>query len=274
MSQSIFVHLSSFLDRIPKVYKEGPWHPFAFGLMGTLVYYLLSNVGTAAEDYASAEVISYAELQSDFLGENALQWLRLCIGLYQLVFTIWLCSRVGWFPLVTYTLTSWNVLTLRNLLSFLETSQIIQSPHLAVIARILRFPAVLMNSITCAIWWLACVPIMYTNFDKERRENFLKFNKSFALINVHLLNLPFAILEFVATGTSLTYFDLYCGLWATTLYALFYLNVLDPRGMHLYIVITPRTIYSVFTYSFVVAAHFLVYNQWNVLLPMFASIFK
>lgn len=274
MSQNIFVHLSSFLKRIPKVYKEGPWHPFAFGLIGTLLFYLLSNIGTALEDYAQTEVVSYKELQSDLLGHDGLQWLRLVMGLYQCIFTIWLISYTSWFPLVTYTITSWNVLTLRNLLSYVEASKIIEIPHLTFIARLLRFPAILMNSITCAIWWFACVPIMYTYFDKERREAFIKFNKSFALINVHLLNLPFAIMEFIATGTSMNYFDLYCGLWATTLYALFYLMVLDPRGIHLYIVITPRTVYSVFTYSFVVGAHFLIYNQWNTLLPILSSTLK
>jgi hypothetical protein len=64
----------------------------------------------------------------------------------------------------------------------------------------------------------------------------------------------------------MTFFDLWVALAVALLYCLFYLNVLDSRGLQYYIVFTPRTPLCAISYICVISAYCGFYNLWNYLL--------
>ena len=51
-------------------------------------------------------------------------------------------------------------------------------------------------------------------------------------------------------------------------YCLLYLNVLDPRGLHFYIIFTPRTAWCAISYALVLSAYYAFYQAWNHVLAM------
>ena len=182
------------------------------------------------------------------------------IGLYFLVFTLGAIYVVGPWPLVSYTITSWNVLTIR----LLSVSLSDWHPSLRIIARVLKFPAVLMSTVTCSVWWCVLVPVIYNLLEGQKaKSNFMKFNFSPFLLHIHGINLPVAVMDFLAYGSRLTFFDLYCSVAISYMYMLFYLNVLDPAGVQIYIIFTPRTRWSIITYGSMFMMHFLLWQVGN-----------
>ena len=134
------------------------------------------------------------------------------------------------------------------------------------LARLLRFPALAGTTVTFTIWWTILFPLIYFVSDHQHRIDFMKFNKSFLLINIHLLNMPLCAIEFILTNHKLVFFDLWIGFVVAYVYMLFYLNVLDPLGFHIYIILTPRTGYCVFIYSIVILVYLGCYFGWNSIL--------
>ena len=102
--------------------------------------------------------------------------------------------------------------------------------------------------------------------DSEARRKFSAFNRTFPLLNLHLFNLPLCAIEFMACAKCLTFFDLWAGLAISFIYIMFYLNVLDPLGLHFYIVFTPRTIYCVFPYAMILGFYWGLHHGWNYIL--------
>ena len=113
------------------------------------------------------------------------------------------------------------------------------------------------------IWWTALYPIIYYCLPKDKRTNFNQFNLSFSLINIHILNLPIAVIEFLWSNNRLRFVDLWMGILIAYIYVLFYLFILDTRGIHLYIILSPRTIYCSISYIIIMLLYYIVYLTWN-----------
>ena len=179
-----------------------------------------------------------------------------------------LVSSVGAWPLFSYTVTSWNLLAFRLLTSGLASAT--KSPLLAAVSLALRFPALVGACITVSVWWIVLVPIIYYLLkEPARRRGFLSFNFSPMLLNLHFLNLPIAMVDFLSSSTSthtLKFFDLWMGFIIMFIYILFYLNVLDPSGLQFYPVFTPRSPLVLATYPLVLVLYWLCHRQANVLL--------
>ncbi len=252
--------LRSFLDSVPQHYKEGRWAYEAH--LGVILIGIW-----IAFNYRSA-VASYHEGIADVDEPHAwsfegIEHIRLGIGLYFGLFLVGVIYLIGPWPLVSYTITSWNVLTVR----LLSVSLRDRHPLMGVVARVLRFPSLIMNSITCCVWWTVLVPVIYTLLPhKKAQKDFMKFNFSTFLLHIHGANLPVALMDFLVVPARLTFFDLYSAVAVSYLYMLFYLNVLDPAGIQMYIVFTPRTRWSLAIYSTIFAIHYFVWQSGNSLL--------
>jgi hypothetical protein len=133
-----------------------------------------------------------------------------------------------------------------------------------IIAQSLRFPALVGCTITVTVWWLILTPLIHTLLDDpKKRKGFWTFNLSPMLINVHGLNIVMAAIEFLyAKESSLNFFDLWISFVIVLAYMIFYLLVLDARGLHFYIIFTPRTPLCIFTYSAVLLVYYLFYKLW------------
>ena len=137
-------------------------------------------------------------------------------------------------------------------------------PWVVPLARLLRFPVLVQASITCSVWWVILVPTIWFMLPTKHRGGFVRFNSSFFLVNVHLLNFVLAAgADFYLAPEPFVPFDLLCGFVAAYAYGLFYLFVLDPRGIQLYIVFTPRVHACGFAYGALVALYFGFYAAWN-----------
>ena len=149
-------------------------------------------------------------------------------------------------PFCTYTVTGWTLLTLRYICSVVG---------LTSIASIIRFPSMCMATITVVVWWGVLFPAFMSMLDAEGKTGFLRFNKNGLLINLHLLNLPLALLDVYIHPRTLTLFDLWVAFLIAFLYMMFYVLVLDRRGIHIYIIFSPRTAFFAVSVAAVAAMY-------------------
>ena len=254
--------LLTFLDRVPEHYKTGNWaYEAHLGIMVVAVWIAFSYKG-AMDSYGQLSI--YEDIKDVvILSGLHLPYIYFGIGLYFFIFMAISLSVTGPWPLVSYTVSSWNVLTIRLLSLGLRDWH----PAFASLARILKFPALLMNTVTVTIWWMVLVPVIsYLLPGEKAKNNFKKFNLSPFLLHIHGINLPVAIFEFLGTGTRLTFFDLWAGVVGSFLYMLFYLNVLDPAGIQIYIPFTPRTRWSILLYLSIFSMHYMLWAGGNATL--------
>lgn len=215
----------------------------------------------------SAAASSYVATDYTNIPNGWIQTYRLLGGLYGIAASVLVYHTAGIWVLGSYTLTSWNLMSLRLFSSFLAGNAV---PGAGFIADLLRFPALVGCSITVSIWWIVLVPLIDFLLSKDKtpegREFFWKWNTSAMLINVHLINLPLVAIDFLASGVTMTFFDLWVALAVALLYCLFYLNVMDPHGLHFYIILTPRTALSSISYILILSGYYAFYKGWNHLL--------
>lgn len=251
----------SFLERVPAYLRKGPWTFEAYltiALFGAYIVYSHAN---------SDQCVYKPDLITDSF--SWLQTFRLIVGFYMLCFTIIFIRATGYFPLISYTMLSWNILTMRLLTAYLAASN--HSPSLLSLFRrvsaILKFPALVMNTVTVLVWWFILVPVIsYFMSDTKAKNAFSKFNRSVPLLNIHALNLPIAAAEFLWTGIRLEYPDMHSALVICFLYMMFYLLVLDTRGIQIYIIFTPRTRWCIVIFSLIPMLYLGTFASWNGLL--------
>jgi len=245
--------LLRFLDYVPVHYRKGPWHPFAHIIILSLVIFLLLTSEWAEETYSVLHKVE----------GTWTSWIRIGVGAYMWAVTGVLLGSAGWWPLASYTVTSWNILATRLLCS--GAASLTGNGSAIFVASMLRFPSLVGACITVSVWWTLLVPTIYLLLGKEpeRQKGFLRFNFSPLLLNLHLINLPIAVIDFLSTGAPFTFFDLWAGFTVALSYILFYLNVLDARGLHFYIIFTPRSAAVLISYPLVLALYYGVFRLAN-----------
>jgi len=265
----------AFLENIPLHLREGPWSPVAHLVLVIILGYIILTFEHAADSYDLLLRGGSSSSGSSSSGVTPawLQPYRLVAGLYGVGMTATVLATSGVWPLASYTLTSWNLATLRNLLAFVGGLGWAVSPQFQLAADVVRFPALVGCSITVTVWWLVLVPIIHVySGTPANRKRFWDFNGSFPLLNLHLFNLPLCATEFLFTGRCLSFFDLWAALAIAYLYVLFYLNVLDANGLHFYIVFTPRTVWCWAPYTIILLSYVGLYHGWNRVLSSTGSL--
>lgn len=227
----VLVHegsIKGYFDYVPRHLRVGPWASLATIYLVTIVAKLL---------YWMPQKTSF-HLDDEILSAHPIAYTTFWV--YNVAVFFWMNyvllssmrNRGPWI-LFTYTIQSWTMLTIRHGLSAL--APFLPRTHVLLwINEILRFPALATASITFFFWNFAIAPAIYFNFDTKRRREFLNFNLSFRLVQVHLFNIIFAIMNtIVVSARQFQFVDLWCGLAGAVGYALLYLLVLDRVGVHL-----------------------------------------
>ena len=123
---------------------------------------------------------------------------------------------------------------------------------LGIAGSALHFPAFVGAVVTFSIWNLILFPLLYF-FAKKRtsfmtRKQFLRFNFSFFMTNIHFFNLPLACVNVVfgCGARPLEDADLWLGFVVAALYSIVYLFGLDRLGLPP--IFNPRTAFSGISY--------------------------
>jgi hypothetical protein len=77
----------------------------------------------------------------------------------------------------------------------------------------------------------------------------------------------------ITSSRQLEFLDLWCALAGAIGYALLYLLVLDRFGVHLYPIFSPRTFWSVLSWSALLGTYFMVFYGWNEVILKWSPLF-
>ena len=136
-----------YLEKLPKNLQfliKGPWSPMAYII---LIIVTLSLMYTIPEAYDSFQE-SQSKTSTNTYNDIYLQSYRLILGLYCIYVTYRMYKLVGIFPFVSYTLLTWNLLTMRLLLAFFgQFNDVIR-----VVGDLVRFPALAGCTITVCVY--------------------------------------------------------------------------------------------------------------------------
>lgn len=258
-----FIRKAEWLKKVPLWLRQGPWSPLAFvslaGLVGVLV--------AAAIQYHTRFALAPLSAPSIWLAG-----FRLSLGTLGAlaVHHSWTVRKASW-AWITYTMQSFFYLTFRLLLAGLaacmpQGSRLLAAVH--TLAAILRGPALIQASITVSIWWLVLTPIIMLVLRSKpaQLKAFNAFNLSPFLLTIHGVNLPIAAMDFLCGGVPLGEFDLWLSAAIGVAYLIFYLLVLDANGVHLYIILSPRTSAVVLVHLLVMGLYVAFYVLWNRML--------
>lgn len=238
---------SSFpeFDTLPEFLRIGPWSPLAF------IYLLAFGIWLMATSVYALEAFRH-QLETLQPGDGEQRIRSALLAGYCLFINAYAYKNYGPYPYMSYTMLAYAFLTIRfasNAFGFLW------------IAEALRFPVVVMAWITTSVWWIVLVPLLCFLMPggSQARWNFICFNFSFFLLNVHLGNLALAMFDHQTSWRPFTFFDLWISLMTAFLYVLFYLNVLDRNGIHFYIILSPRPWWCIFVYSGIIGLYVCIY---------------
>ena len=127
-----------FLEKVPKYLKEGPWSPIAHLVLIAFFGYMLLTFEHAMTshrqlfDVSSIHNIGNGDTQA--WSKDWIQYYRFLGGCYGLTITGVVLYSSGVWPLASYTLTSWNLATIRLLTSYLGALNYSFSPFFQSIA--------------------------------------------------------------------------------------------------------------------------------------------
>ena len=234
-------------SELPEWCHIGAWSPAAT-VFFTATFALLcvtspTSLGETQREMMAATVAELAAA-SDFSWTSVV--LRAVAGGYGLLLLGGMLKKIGWWPIITYTMISWTLLSLRLLFAAAAPF----STAAAWGAELIRYIALLQTTVVVIVWWLLIVPaILLLEKNHAKRNEFWKWNWSFALINVHCLNLPVAAVDFLNAPRAFMLIDLWIVGAVTLAYVLFYTAVLDRKGIFLYFMFTPRTHWCCVVYA-------------------------
>mmetsp|Transcript_32440 Transcript_32440/g.51990 ORF Transcript_32440/g.51990 Transcript_32440/m.51990 type:complete len:276 (-) Transcript_32440:18-845(-) len=252
---------SGAFEQLPAFLRYGPWSPVAYLFLISAIALILYKANDALSN-----IPSFNATPANDEGDG---WWRFGIFLYGIAIIYYIIKSVGMWPLYSFTMMSWTLFTLRYLFSSLHHSDFGIS-YFYLLSEALRFPALVCNSITITVWWIVLVPAIYLfirckgkdkTLARSNSRQFLKWNFSPMLLNIHLLNLPLSAMDHMLYPRMLTSFDLWMGLIVAISYVLFYLFYLDPLGLHFYhVILSPRPHWCFLPYALTLSL--LPFFQW------------
>ena len=155
MAKQVNPYSMAIFERFPKQLREGPWSPMAY-----VALLLLSSILVMF----AQEAFRTFPLDTDDETHPAGRWLSAVAFAYMGYILLYMYRNIGLWPLASFTMMSWVLLTLRHFCRVVG---------LRVIGEILRFPAVTGAVITFTIWWGVLVPvIMYFLVSPDGRREF------------------------------------------------------------------------------------------------------
>jgi hypothetical protein len=227
----------NFFDWVPLHYRVGPWSRLAVAFMASL-YSAFCYWGTQVIPTYKPWLYQATHLVYPPVG--SIQWYYNVLTLVWMLYVSYLVvtGPAGLKAWGTFTVQSWTLLMVRHGLVALAPL----SRRALIAAEVTRFPVACSVTITFCVWNLGLMPFMVLTKRGQDRTTFLQFAFSFRLVQLHIFNLVFCILNVYTTSPSRRLVDLdgFFAMASSILYSLWYLLVLDRLGVHLYPIFSPR----------------------------------
>lgn len=261
-------NLLGFFHWVPKSLRVGPWSRLA---LPTLTF-----AASVLVYYRPRSYIDNNHLRVDYYPElySPLWWYNVSGFLFMLSIISYIMIYRTKGAILTYTLISWAMNMIRHGANAIIPCLEHENLFLLKINHILRFPALASASITFLVWNAVLFPVIYNYaFDtKDKKSNFLKFNCSFRLVQQHICNIIYAVLNTIVTlkeaesnrPVLFQLDDLWRGAASIFLYGVFYIFVLDRIGVHIYPVFSPRSSFVIITWCTVFLLVLGIYKFWNM----------
>mmetsp|Transcript_99710 Transcript_99710/g.321226 ORF Transcript_99710/g.321226 Transcript_99710/m.321226 type:complete len:285 (+) Transcript_99710:109-963(+) len=230
---------------IPQELREGPWAWAPTLVVAALAQGIFASAPSATAAFAALpEAPGLAGRRLGGFGFGA------AVLLYML-------RKWGSWPMVSWTMLGWTCTTMRYLAGGLGYTSL---------QRALTFPSLFANSVTVLVWYLGVVPgILVITPKGKRRKAFNNMIMSWFLFLVHGMNFPFSFADWYVQPVRLDLFDLWAGFAYGLLYITFYLAVLDPIGVHLYFILSPRKWWGALVYAGIVLLGASIWAAVNAL---------
>lgn len=246
-----------YFDNVPLSFRVGPWNIACCAYLFALVYWMLWE---CVQCYNNPPPPS----NYNYFGSNTWQWYYNLAGFSWAFFIAYRVAKApaGLGAWCTYTLQSWTMITIRHGLSVLTPF----FPSLSPYAEYLRFPMLLQTGIVFLIWNFALMPaVTMTLKDSDAKWGFLKFCFGFDLANLHIVNLPLAVLSglYGSPARELDQVDFCVALALALQYVLFYLFFLDRLGVHLYFIFSPRSPLALVSWSTFIGCIYAGFRFWK-----------
>ena len=125
-----------FLENVPSYLKKGPWSPVAHLYLILLCGFVLLSYEYAATLYSELSDVNRINFSTNAqtANNNWIQYYRIFGSIYMLCITALVFHISGAWPLVSYTVTSWNLATIRLFASYIGASNFSFSPQFQTIA--------------------------------------------------------------------------------------------------------------------------------------------
>lgn len=249
--------------QVPRKFRVGPW---TIGAKLFVIGAVTAIICTKPSPLLERLEPVYPELFSAWWCYNLLVFFWTSRVLYQ---TIFRDGAPQYAVFSTYTVQSWSYLVIRHGLTALSpllnpTYKI--SSFLLRFNEFLRFPALITATVTFFFWNFMIAPLIYF-FVKtpKKRASFVNFSCSFVLIQLHIFNIVFAVLNTVSVSPRRLFQveDLWCATCMCVGYGCFYLLILDRLGVHFYPILSPRTPYLILIGPTIVMLYYGAYVFWN-----------
>ena len=264
-----------WFDWLPEHLRVGPWHPTAFAFL-FLFYAGLIVLRPPPAFPASAVRMGEPWWWADVL---VAAWSALVVA------SSWSKFGGAWPYVISYTGWSWVLLTARPACTALgvvlsSASSPRAGQWLLSVGSALHGPAITGAIVTFTLWNLVLFPMLlfvlpaddkkdgaapadWTPFSSRPR--FVRFNFSFFMVNVHVLNLPLAAVNVIvgAGARPLGDADLWMTFAVMGCYSLVYLGGLDRVGLHFYPMFSPRSPLCAVVYLVLFAIYYGVWCACN-----------
>lgn len=252
---------------IPPSYRYGPWHWAAIAALSVLTYLLIIGATWMNMNRPNGGWMSLFVIGEDQYSPFSVDWYLTTIAFLWTAFLFVRLMRLdsifGKMARISFTFWSWSTMMLRH--GLLVVSPWV--PAARVPAEILRLPVLLSACLTFGLWNLVIFPAILVFYIKnaEGRKSFTADFLSFNMINLHVCNIFFAVSN-AATLQPLRPLhlgDLAAAFAMLMLYAAYYLLILDRLGVHLYPILSPRSLICIPSLILILAIWFGGYLYWK-----------
>lgn len=266
---------NGWFDWLPLHLRVGYWSPLVV-LSLVLCYTAILQFKPKPLEFPPFVLFALEEEESYFMGMPMATAIDLFIFVWGVSVVIYgriKLGSLGAFP-ISFTGWSWFLLASRAGLELMAwvaftNDHMRMASTFATLGSSIRFVTITNACVVCTIWNFILFPLIYFKSVPagEKRRDFLRFNFSWFMTNIHILNFPLSCFNIIYGDESrvrlFTESDLWVAYAVVLLYSVLYYFLMDRLGLHFYPIFNPRTAFSLVSIAGVLGLYYFLFLKWN-----------